>query len=234
MGGLATSCVASACCCAECSICEADATTFGLDELKRRLEGQRIKAKTNPNTEPDIYCRFLRVDKKDGGSIRFTPQKFMLRELVFNVEVEIHGTKGHLLQKAAAKGADVAMQKVGVGGDNRSSVTETFSKTSAKISSASNKIKDKVGVSSKDVRTVTVDLTLDLTKEFECEEVGVEISDLQVDHKLLQRFLSIEALRRHIERVISLKASEVATKLGRRKAAEFREQMPVAASMVAY
>jgi len=234
MGGFLTSCAASACCCAECALCEADATTFGLDELKRRLEGQRIKAKTNPNTEPEFYLHFVRVDKKDGGSIRFTPQKFMLRELVFLVEVEIHGTKGQLLQKAATKGADIALEKAGVGGDRRSGMTEHLAKASAKISSASSKIKEKVGITPKDVHTVTVDLTLDLTKEFECEEVGVEITDLQVDHKLLQRFLSIEALRRHIQRMVSQKLSEVATKMGRRKAAEIREQMPTAAKVMGY
>lgn len=235
MGGLATSCVASACCCAECSICEADATTFGLDELKKRLEGQRIRAKTNPNTEPEeVYLTFLRVDKKDGGSIRFTPQKFMLRELEFLVEVEIHGTKGHLLQKAATKSVDVSLEKAGVNRDRRAGMAERLAGAGSKIGAASTKIKDKVGISSKEVHTITVDVTLNLTKEFENEEVDVEITDLQIDHKVLQRFLSIDALRKHIKRVVSQKLSEVATKLGRKKADEFKENMPVAAKALGY
>merc|ERR1712061_32987 len=96
-----------------------------------------------------------------------------------------------------------------------------------KLTRASESFKYKLKLKSDESRTVKVTITVDLTKDMYEEDVHVRIKDLQTDHALVQKVLSIDKLRGFVENVVSEKATEVATRLGREKSAQIREKLPL-------
>mmetsp|Transcript_79406 Transcript_79406/g.233309 ORF Transcript_79406/g.233309 Transcript_79406/m.233309 type:complete len:239 (+) Transcript_79406:55-771(+) len=207
------------------SCCDEATTQVGLESLKRGLEGKRIKAKTNPQTEPEVYVTIVEVSKKDAAVIKFSPAKFTLRDLVFKTEVEIIGSKSELAAKAAMKGADVAMGKMAVSGDKKGKVIGGISKAAGAALSAKDAVKSSLGMgdSSGETQRVKVDITVDMTKEMGVQEVEVAIKDFHTDMVLLEKVMGSEKLRKHMENAMSQKASEVATKMAAQKTQQATE-----------
>eukprot|EP00913_Durusdinium_trenchii_P010392 g9743.t1 len=64
-------------------------------------------------------------------------------------------------------------------------------------------------------RTIKVDVTVDLVKELNVEEVSVQVKDFHTDVKVAETVMKLKAIRDFVERAISAKASEIATRMAR-------------------
>lgn len=207
------------------SCCDQATSKVGFEVMKRGLEGKRMKAKTNPQTEPEVYVTIVEVSPKADGMIQFSPAKFTMRDLIIKTEVEIIGSKSELAAKAAMKGADVAMGKMAVGEGKKDKVLGSISKAAGAAISAKDKVKESMGLSSDQeaVQHVKVEVTVDMTKEIGSEDVAVSIKDFHTDMFLLEKVMAVDKLRKHMEATMSQKASEVATKITRQKTQQAAE-----------
>jgi len=198
-----------------CCECEANATDFALAELKRRLEGQTKVVQPDPRIDPKVHVTFLEVNKKDGGSVRFSPLKFTLCDMVFRTSCLIEGTKAQLMSAAAVKGVHASAKKVGV---------DTGTKAvwlAGKVVGAAEMAEDAISIKSATERTIKVDITVDLVKEIDAEEVSVKVKDFHTDVKLAESVLKVKVIRDFVERAISAKASEIATRMAKEKTNRF-------------
>uniref|UniRef100_A0A7S1RRJ7 Uncharacterized protein n=1 Tax=Alexandrium catenella TaxID=2925 RepID=A0A7S1RRJ7_ALECA len=204
------------------SCCDEAASQVGLEAMKMGLVGKRMKAKTNPTTEPEVYVTIVEISKKGEGMIRFSPAKFTLRDLVIKTDVELIGSKSELAAKAAMKGADVAMGKMALDTDKKGKVLSSLEKATSAAVSAKDKMKGSLGIGPKPddeprKHHIKVEVTVDMTKEMGSEEVLVNIKDFHTDMFLLEKAMSSEKLRKHMENTMSEKATEVATNMARQK-----------------
>jgi hypothetical protein len=196
--------------------CEADATQFGLDALKKQLEGQTKMVQPDPRIDPEVYVTFLEIGTKDGGSIRFSPQKFTLKDLYFKTSCEVVGNRTQLAAAAAAKGVGAAGEKAGLSQEKTSKMVSGVIGAASKVLGAKDAAKDKMGLETCDRRTVKVDVTVDLMKEFGVEDVAVTVKDVNTDH-LAGTVLKVEFVRKFMEKAISAKATEIATRMAKNK-----------------
>lgn len=194
-----------------CCECEANATDFALLELRRRLEGQTKVVQPDPRIDPKIHVTFLEVNKKDGGSVRFSPLKFTLCDLVFRTSCLIEGTKAQLMGAAAVKGVHAGAKKVGVDAGSKAVWL------AGKAVAAAEMAEDAISMKSATERTIKVDVTVDLVKELDVEEVAVKIKDFHTDVVVAEKVLKVKVIRDFVERAISAKASEIATRMAREK-----------------
>eukprot|EP00931_Biecheleriopsis_adriatica_P051888 TRINITY_DN30136_c0_g1_i1.p1 TRINITY_DN30136_c0_g1~~TRINITY_DN30136_c0_g1_i1.p1 ORF type:complete len:215 (-),score=59.06 TRINITY_DN30136_c0_g1_i1:52-696(-) len=197
--------------------CEADATTFALDELKKRLVGETKKVQPDPRIDPEVFVTFLDISKTDMGSVRFSPAKFTLSDLIFKLSCKIDGTKTQLAGAAAAKGAAAVTAKAGASAETKTKVVDGIVSIAQAASAAADSAKEKFGFETATTRTIEVTVTVDLVKEFNVEEVAVKVKELHTDIKLAEMVLSSDHIRRFVEKAISAKASEVATRLAKQK-----------------
>jgi len=200
--------------------CEADATQYGLDELKKRLEGQTKMVQPDPRIDPEVYVTFLEISAKEGAHIRFSPLKFSLRDIIFRTSCEIVGDRSQLAAAAAAKGA-VSLLNLG---QPRTSRARSWGVVGAvsKALAVKDLAKDKLGMTATGQRTVKVDVTVDLVKEFSVEKVQVVVKDVRTKFEggaaqefataFGEKVLSNERMRRFLENAISDKASEIASR----------------------
>mmetsp|Transcript_86267 Transcript_86267/g.222186 ORF Transcript_86267/g.222186 Transcript_86267/m.222186 type:complete len:225 (-) Transcript_86267:130-804(-) len=194
--------------------CEADATRIGLDELRKRLVGQRKKVQTNPQTEPEVFVTIqeVKVTNENEGHIKFSPKKFTLRDLNLIAEVEVLGTATELAALAAAKGAAGVMEKMRVSHATTSKVLSSMGAVSSKANRAKESLKNSVGLQSKESRRVHIDVVVDLVKELGVDEVGVTIKQFHTDIKVIEKVMTSDRVRRIMEETLSAKASEAATR----------------------
>merc|ERR1712187_608156 len=97
-----------------------------------------------------------------------------------------------------------------------------------KALSAKDAAKDKLGLQTCDTRTIKVDVTIDLIKEFGAEEVKVVVKDVQTDIGPATKVMSSERIRTFVEKAISEKASEIATRKAKAKSDEAMKQVGIA------
>ncbi|CAE7364238.1 unnamed protein product [Symbiodinium natans] len=192
--------------------CETDATYYALAELKNRLEGQTKVVQPDPRIDPKVHVTFLSVEKEDGGSVSFSPLKFTLRDLTFRTSCLVEGTKTRLAGAAAVKGATASCKKAGVSEGAAKSIVDSMVSVAQKASSAADQAKEMLRLETATERTIKVDVTVDLVKELNVEEVSVSIKDFHTDVALAETILSIKTFRSFVERAISAKASEIATR----------------------
>ncbi|CAE7215501.1 unnamed protein product [Symbiodinium microadriaticum] len=200
-----------------CDSCETDATVFALSELKRRLEGQTKVVQPDPRIDPKVHVTFLAVDKEDGGAVSFSPVKFTLRDVRFQTSCLIEGTKTQLAGAAAAKGAAAGCKTAGVSEGLAKSIVNGMVSAGRTASSAADSAKEMLRLETATQRTVKVDVTVDLIKELNVEEVSVVIKDFRTDVALAEMILSVKTFRGFVERAISAKASEIATRMARQR-----------------
>mmetsp|Transcript_21015 Transcript_21015/g.39494 ORF Transcript_21015/g.39494 Transcript_21015/m.39494 type:complete len:218 (+) Transcript_21015:31-684(+) len=197
--------------------CETEATDLALAELKRRLEGQTKVVQPDPRIDPKVHVTFLAVDKRDGGSVSFSPSKFTLRDLIFRTSCLIEGTKTQLMGAAAVKASSAGCAKVGASKGMAKSIVDGMVSVAQKASSAADHAKDVLKLDTATQRTIKVDVTVDLIKELNVEEVLVKIKDFHTDVILAEKVLGIKTIRSYVERAISAKASEIATRMARER-----------------
>eukprot|EP00439_Symbiodinium_sp_Y106_P027551 s2198_g3.t1 len=200
-----------------CDSCETDATEFALSELKRRLEGQTKVVQPDPRIDPKVHVTFLAVDKENGGAVSFSPVKFTLRDVRFQTSCLIEGTKTQLAGAAAAKGAAAGCKTAGVSEGIAKSIVNGMVSAGRTASSAADSAKELLRLETATQRTVKVDVTVDLIKELNVEEVSVVIKDFRTDVALAEMVLSVKTFRGFVERAISAKASEIATRMAKQR-----------------
>mmetsp|Transcript_114850 Transcript_114850/g.324591 ORF Transcript_114850/g.324591 Transcript_114850/m.324591 type:complete len:222 (+) Transcript_114850:87-752(+) len=214
-----------------CCACEADATTYGIDELKRRLEGQTKVIQPIKEIDPEVHVTFLEVTKADSGSIKFSPLKFTLRDLIFRTSVEVRGSNLQIAAAMATRGTAIAAKKAGASADTASKLMGGVMKTASKVIDAKDKAMDKLGIASNfSTKVVKVSVTVDLVKEHGAEEVQVKIKDFQTDHDVAEKVLTLDVIRKQVEAAISAKASEVATRMAREKQEMLLEKVGLGAT----
>merc|ERR1712190_392279 len=97
-------------------------------------------------------------------------------------------------------------------------------KVASAMDSATQKIKEKVGgVESKESRTIMINVTVDMVKELGSDLVQVKIKDFQTDKKIIEKVMSNDHMRKHMEEAMSKKASEAATNMLRQQQQKIRE-----------
>jgi len=187
------------------ALCEGG-QTFSLLDLKLRLEGQRKQAKTDPGTEPDVYVNLLQVRWAEGQ--RFSPLKFALRGVRFEVEVEIHG------------GAEGATSRASSGLFGKMSDRMKKTPSLRKAPEALRKKTLRVPVvgktlSSRTVHNVKAELALDLLKELGDDAVEATVRSFRLDRAVPGDVLTPEALERHVAQAISTKVGEMASRMAK-------------------
>jgi len=202
--------------------CEADATQYGLDLLKNMLEGQTKMVQPDPRIDPEVYVTFLEISAKEGAHIKFSPLKFSLRDIIFRTSCEIVGDRSQLAAAAAAKAAGAAASKLGASQDITRKVVGAVVGAASKALAVKDLAKDKLGMTATGQRTVKVDVTVDLVKEFSVEKVQVVVKDVRTKFEggaaqefataFGEKVLSNKSMRRFLENAISDKASEIASR----------------------
>lgn len=182
--------------------CELDATRYGLDVFKQ-LEGHTKKVQPDPRCDPETYVTVLEISKRDSGSIRFSPVAFTLRDIVIRLSIEVIATKVDLVGAAAAHGFRAVAGKLGASEEKQTKVKSSIMRAAHRMSKAS----------AAKSRTVQVEVTVDFVKAIDSEAVLVRVKDVHTNRRAVEGALSISALRRSVEAVISERATEVATRL---------------------
>lgn len=177
------------------ALCEGG-QTFSLLDLRLRLEGQRKQAKTDPGTEPDVYVNLLQVRWAEGQ--RFSPLKFSLRGVRFEVEVEIHGRA----EGAASRASPRLLGKV----SDRLAPTAEALKQTLRIGKT---------LSSRTMHSVKAEFVMDLLKELGEDDVEARVLSSRLDRAVPGKVLPQEALERHVAQAISTKVSEMASRMAK-------------------
>lgn len=185
------------------NVCCDSGQTFGVDDMRLRLEGQRKRAKTESG-EPDMYVSLVQV--RWASSRRFSPLKFALREVLFLTEVEIHGS--------AEEGADEMSKSPSLLRSMRTKV----GRVSDKLAPAANVLKQTLRIpgQSRSIHVATVQLLVDLVKDFDQEEVEVKVREVHCDCP--EHLVSQEALERNVAQAICTKVSEMASRMAEERA----------------
>mmetsp|Transcript_24033 Transcript_24033/g.81156 ORF Transcript_24033/g.81156 Transcript_24033/m.81156 type:complete len:240 (-) Transcript_24033:459-1178(-) len=212
--------------------CELDVTEVTFAEMKKRMEGETRQVRRNPA----VFVTIHEVTLEGGGSIKFSPQKFSLRGLEIYTTVEVKGTAAELTAFAAGKAQDVAMEKLFMSAKTKASIKAAQDKAAAaggkvaggvmlsmgKIGAA---ISSKAGGMMDSVKKVKVHVTVDMHKEFGTEEVQVTVRGFQSDVKVVGAILTVDKAKLVVEAAISQKASEVATKMAKKKTDQAYEKI---------
>lgn len=204
---------------------ELDATQHGLQELKRWLENKTQKAKTDPETEPDVFITIDEITKENAGAIRFSPQQFAIRGLVVRTRIEVVGTAAKLAGLAATKATQTMMDKAGLSQERKAMLNGGLSKIKHEAVAAKGKVEEKLCIErsrsfdrlrrSDMVKmdrlwhNVTAEVTLDMVKQFGSDEITITIRDIHTDIGIVEAVLSNDATRNFIEDWVSKKVSEV-------------------------
>jgi len=214
--------------------CETATTQYGLEKLKQGLEGKTKMVQPDPRIDPEVYVTFLEISAKEEAHIKFSPLKFSLKDITFKTSCEIVGGRSQLAAAAAAKGAGAASFKMGASQQTTTKVANAAATAGSKMLQVQDAVtqgaKEKLGMdqSAPTKRTVKVDVTVDMVKEFMVEQIKVTVKDLKtvfeggkaqdLATQLGERVLSNDSFRRFLEKAISDKAAEVATRLAKQKA----------------
>mmetsp|Transcript_51600 Transcript_51600/g.81959 ORF Transcript_51600/g.81959 Transcript_51600/m.81959 type:complete len:217 (-) Transcript_51600:141-791(-) len=192
------------------SCCELDSTTLGLEMLRNMfVGGKQIKIRPDPNADVQVVVSILEVFTKDGGSIKWNPAKFTVRDLVFKTSNEVYGNNTELAKAAAAKGSGAVAQTFNISEETKEKLIGTAVGAAGKAFGAASKLLGgKSDTPEETVRTIQAEATIDMTKEYGVEEVDVKVKDVKTDH-LAGKLLSVDFIRRTLEKAISTKATEV-------------------------
>jgi len=194
--------------------CQFD-VSYTLGELKKKLQGDRRRV----NRVPEVYVTIEDMELKDGGSIKFSPEKFSFSGLNFQTLIEVKGTAAELAGIAAAKGA----AKLGL----PEKVSSVGVKAGEKISAAVAGVAGLAGKAApKDERSFRIGVTVDMVKEFGVEKVDVTIKDFTTQVSAFNKLLHVDKAREFVEEALSQKASEVASKMGKKKIESVQQKMP--------
>lgn len=219
---------------------ELDATQHGFHELKRWLEGKTQKAKTDPQTEPDVFVTFEEITKEDAGAIRFSPQQFAIRGLVVRTSIEVVGTTAKLAGMVAAKAAKSMMDKTGLSEERKAIWNDGLSKIKQEAFAAKGFVEEKLCIDRPGIdslrrsdmvnmdrlwHNVTVEVTLDMVKEFGSDAILITIRDIHTDIGIIEAFLSIDMIRHFIEDAMSKQVSEVVAGKMRQMPAEVKQKV---------
>ncbi|CAJ1436661.1 unnamed protein product [Effrenium voratum] len=142
------------------------------------------------------------------------------RDLIFRTSCMIEGTKTRLASAAAVKGAKAGAVKLGAA-EAAASVMDGMVSLASKVADAAESPTAKAILPTATERTIKVDVTVDLIKELNVEEVDVKIKDFHTDVVVAEKVLGVKLVRNFVERAISAKASEVATRMARERTNRF-------------
>jgi len=196
-----------------CSSCQLDMSqTMG--ELKKKLQGDKRRV----NREPEVYVTIEDMELKDGGSIKFSPEKFTFNGLNFQTLIEVKGTAAELAGIAASKGA----AKLGL----PEKVSSAGVKAGAKVSGAIAGVASMAGKAQKDERSFRIGVTVDMTKEFGDEKVQVKVKDFTTEVSAFNKLLHSDRVRDFVEEAISQKASEAASRMAKKKLDDVQQKLP--------
>mmetsp|Transcript_106856 Transcript_106856/g.276298 ORF Transcript_106856/g.276298 Transcript_106856/m.276298 type:complete len:222 (+) Transcript_106856:114-779(+) len=211
--------------------CELDATRYGLEELKSRLENTTRRVRQ----VPEVYVTIDELSVKDGGSIKFSPARFTLQGLEFKTTIEVKGNPADVAKLAYEKATSKVMGGLGVSAERKASFQDVTDKGTSMVSAVTGKVGNMMGKAGDMVSkakglvspptTAKIVVTVDMRKEFGEEHVDVTVKDFTTDHRLFEKLLSIDMARSFIEQAISEKASEVATKMAKKKVEEVTEKI---------
>jgi len=215
--------------------CETDATQMGMNVFKQQLEGQTKKVQPDPRIDPEVYVTFVEVLAKDGAEIKFSPLKFTLRDITFKTSCRIVGNKSQLFAAGAAKGAAALTGKV-AGQETKDKVVSGVVNSANKALGATAALAGKMGLSTEtSERTILVDVTVDLLKEFNADAVVVTVKDINTKFEggsaqdyataIGEKILSRDSIRKFMENAISAKASEIATRMAVKKQGQALEKV---------
>mmetsp|Transcript_71777 Transcript_71777/g.171501 ORF Transcript_71777/g.171501 Transcript_71777/m.171501 type:complete len:214 (+) Transcript_71777:101-742(+) len=189
--------------------CEFDASKVSLAELKSRLEGDTKLV----NTVPEVRVTIDELMLQDGGAFKFTPNKFTLNGLHFRTTVTIKGTPAEIATLVATDASGKAMDKIGVNKEHK--VRSMLGGLASKVTNLAGQASAKVGMS--DTRSIKVESVVNMVKHFGDEQVQVSLQSFNTDVAVFNSILSVEKARQFIEKAISEKASEVATRLAKKE-----------------
>lgn len=178
--------------------------------------GKQIKIRPDPNADVQVVVSILEVFTKDGGSIKWNPAKFTVRDLVFKTSNEVYGNNTELAKAAAAKGSGAVAQTFNISEETKEKLIGTAVGAAGKavgvagkaVGAASKLLGGKSDTPEETVRTIQAEATIDMTKDYGVEEVDVKVKDVKTDH-LAGKLLSVDFIRRTLEKAISTKATEV-------------------------
>mmetsp|Transcript_6261 Transcript_6261/g.10477 ORF Transcript_6261/g.10477 Transcript_6261/m.10477 type:complete len:225 (-) Transcript_6261:3-677(-) len=210
-----------------CCGCETDATLLGINALKSALEGQTKMVQPDPRIDPEVYVTFLEISAKEGAAMKWSPAKFTMRDITFKTSCEVVGSRSQLAAAGTAKGVGAASAKMGASQETTSKVVGAVVGAASTMLKAKDAVKDKLGIETSLSRVVKVDVTVDLVKEFGAEQVAVTVKDVHTKLEggtaqdwasdFGEKMLSSDRIRGFLERAISEKATEVATRMAKAK-----------------
>mmetsp|Transcript_20038 Transcript_20038/g.36184 ORF Transcript_20038/g.36184 Transcript_20038/m.36184 type:complete len:207 (-) Transcript_20038:94-714(-) len=189
--------------------CVFDASQISLAQLKFMLEGETKKV----NTNPEVLVTIDEVLLKDGGAFKFATTKFTLDGLHIKTTVTVKGTPAEIASLTVKEQGAKAFDAAGVPKDNamRSmlrGMADNVTKFAGKNGAA-------MGMSNE--RSVKVESVVNMVKQLGEEKVDVTVTSFDTDVALFKQILSIEYMRQFIEKAISDKASEIATRLAKKE-----------------
>mmetsp|Transcript_27778 Transcript_27778/g.50740 ORF Transcript_27778/g.50740 Transcript_27778/m.50740 type:complete len:213 (-) Transcript_27778:48-686(-) len=186
--------------------CELDASQVSLAQLKLMLEGDTKKV----NTNPEVLVRIDEVLLKDGGAFKFTPNKFTLNGLHIKTTVTVKGTPAEIASLTMKQQGTLAFNAAGVPKDNKvRTMLRGVADSVTKLASQGGAI----GMSNE--RSVKVNCVVNMVKHFGDERVQVTVTSFDTDVAVFKQLLGVDYMRQFIEKAISDKASEVATRLAK-------------------
>eukprot|EP00419_Tripos_fusus_P074513 CAMPEP_0172899650 /NCGR_PEP_ID=MMETSP1075-20121228/162338_1 /TAXON_ID=2916 /ORGANISM="Ceratium fusus, Strain PA161109" /LENGTH=191 /DNA_ID=CAMNT_0013755689 /DNA_START=35 /DNA_END=610 /DNA_ORIENTATION=- len=185
-----------------------------MGELKKKLVGDRRRV----NSVPEVYVTIEDMELKDGGSIKFSPEKFTFNGLNFQTLVTVSGTAAELAGIAAAKGA----AKLGL----PEKVSAAGLKAGEKVNAAVANVAKMAGKAPRDERSFRIGVTVDMTKEFGEEKVQVKVKDFTTEVSVFNKVLHNDRAREFVEEALSQKASEVASRMGKKKMDALQSKIP--------
>eukprot|EP00928_Gymnodinium_smaydae_P067231 TRINITY_DN50174_c0_g1_i1.p1 TRINITY_DN50174_c0_g1~~TRINITY_DN50174_c0_g1_i1.p1 ORF type:complete len:201 (-),score=33.84 TRINITY_DN50174_c0_g1_i1:265-867(-) len=170
---------------------EFDVSDYALQELKTRFEGGDARL---VYVKPEVFVTIEELELKQGGWIKVNTKELTMKDALFHCKVEVVGSKAGLASLLVMD----RMQSLG-----RSFVGSSTPKA---------EVKARPSDANTERQTVKVSVSVDLRAAFGSDDVQVSVKEFKSSYAAFNWLLSVETARRFIEKAISEKASEAATK----------------------
>lgn len=184
-----------------------------MTDLKGLVEGDRRRVRSSP----EVWVTIEELIPMEGAAITFSPLQFTLSDLEFRTLVEVKGTAAELAQVLGGQAAEKAMDRLGLSGSVRAKASVASFRAAAAGKALLENTLGTLGVTPKNAHFVRIAVTVDLRKDFGAEEVLVHLKHFKTDISAFEWLLSSDKARSIIESAISQKASEVATRMAKKR-----------------